>query len=60
METAEEAATAALSLRDGKVAEKERLWMRFDRDGMDGGDLVDWRKIGVCWREAIGVGFLGG
>lgn len=53
-------ATAALSLRDGKVAEKERLWMRFDRDGMDGGDLVDWRKIGVCWREAIGVVFLGG
>ena len=57
--TAEEAATAALSLRDGKVAEKERLWMRFDRDGMDGGDLVDWRKFGVCWREAIVV-FFGG
>lgn len=55
----EATAAAALSLRDGKVAEKERLWMRFDRDGMDGGDLVDWRKIGVCWREAIVV-FLGG
>ena len=60
MVTAEEATTAALSLRDGKVAEKERLWMRFDRDGMDDGDLVDWRKIGVCWREAIVVVFLGG
>ena len=59
MVTAEEEATAALSLREGKVAEKERLWMRFDRDGMDDGDLVDWRKIGVCWREAIAV-FLGG